>query len=279
MDLPNVTQIREIASRHGISPSKALGQNFVIDPNTIRKLIKLADIQADDLVVEVGPGLGALTLGLSEAAAEVVGVELDRHLIPALTEIVGDRSNVSIVHYDAMTYDFSKTFDGRSHRFVSNLPYNIATPLIAGILEDHPPVRDLVVMVQAEVGERLAAPPGSRTYGSISVLVAYYCDAKILGRVPPTVFWPPPKVDSVLLRLTRKPPAVEVDPKALMKVVRGAFSQRRKTIRNSLSSSLGLEPLVVETVLRDVGIPDGSRAEVLGLPEFADLTNRLEGWS
>lgn len=277
MELPNVTQIREIASRHGISPSKALGQNFVVDPNTIRKLIRLADIQADDLVVEVGPGLGALTLGLSEAAAEIVAVELDRHLIPALDEILAQRPNVTIVNSDAMRYDFSSTFDGRPHRFVSNLPYNIATPLIAGILERHPPVQDLVVMVQAEVGERLAAPPGSRTYGSVSVLVAYYCDAKIFGRVPPTVFWPPPKVDSVLLRLTRRSPSVEVDPTALMRVVKGAFSQRRKTIRNSLSSSLGLEPVAVEAALRDAGIHEGSRAETLGLPEFADLTNRLEG--
>jgi 16S rRNA (adenine1518-N6/adenine1519-N6)-dimethyltransferase len=176
-----------------------------------------------------------------------------------------------------MTMDLGPLLGGREHRLVANLPYNIATPLLAGMLSDRPEIGDFVVMVQREVGERLIAPPGSKAYGAVSVLVAYHCTARLLGRIPPTVFWPPPTVESVLIRLSRRPPPVAVEPASLMRVVHAAFGQRRKTVRNSLASVLGLAPEEVERALAAAGLDPGARAETFGLEEFARLTEALSG--
>lgn len=273
--LLTATSIRHLARRHGFAPSQALGQNFVIDPNTIRRIVRLAAIEPADRVLEIGAGVGALTVGLAAEAASVIAVEVDGRVLAALHEVVDPLGNVEVVAGDAMALDLAALLGGVPHRLVANLPYNIATALIAGVLERVPAVTDLVVMVQREVGERLVAGPGSKAYGAISVLTAYHCARSLLGRVPPTVFWPAPSVDSVLIRLTRRPPPVEVDPADLMATVHAAFGQRRKTIRNSLSSVLGWPTEPVEAALAAAGIDPGARAETLGLEAFARLTTAL----
>ena len=269
------SDIRDLARRYDIQPSKALGQNFVVDPNSIRRIVRLAEVAPTDRVVEVGAGLGTLTLALADSAASVVAIELDRKLIPALAEVLQGIDNVEVVVGDALALDYSGLLPARGGRMVSNLPYNIATPLVARLLQEVPGLEDMVIMVQREVGERLVATPGSKVYGAVSVLVAYHCDARMLGRVPPSVFWPVPKVESLLVRLTRRPAPVEVSWPALMRVVRAAFGQRRKTLRNSLAAGLDLPAAEVQAAVRRAGIEPDVRAETLSLEEFAKLANAL----
>ena len=273
MELLTATKIRELARRHGLNPSKALGQNFVIDPNTIRRIVRLAEVTAGDRVLEVGAGLGTLTLGLADLADHVVAVELDKFLIPALREVMGAADNVRIVNADAMDLDFEGL---GCDKMVSNLPYNVATPLVAKLLSKAPSISTFVFMVQKEVGARMVAGPGSRTYGGISVRVAYHCEAKVLGTVPASVFWPAPKVASALVWMKRRPhPRVAIDESLLMRVVKAAFSQRRKTATNSIASSLGLPVSTVEGAFVTVDIDPMRRAESLGLEEFAKLAAEL----
>ncbi len=267
--------IGDLARRYGIVPSKALGQNFVIDQNTIRRIVRLSELDPSDRVIEVGAGVGTLTLGLAEAVEHVTAIELDRKLIPALEEVLESTGNVSIVQGDAMDLDFAPLVAGGPHRLVANLPYNIATPLIADLLQQRPEIYDFVVMVQREAGERFVAGPGSKAYGAVSLLVAYHCESKLLGKVPASVFWPVPKVESLLVRLTRRPAVVDVEGAELMRVVRAGFSQRRKTIRNTLASGLGMEVGEVEAALARAGVDPGARAESLGLEEFAGLVRVL----
>jgi 16S rRNA (adenine1518-N6/adenine1519-N6)-dimethyltransferase len=269
------SDVREIARRYGIVPSKALGQNFVIDQNTIRRIVRLAGVAPTDRIVEVGAGIGTVTLALAEAAGQVTAVELDRKLIPALEEVLEGVANVRVVVGDAMELDFAPLVAGGGWRMVANLPYNIATPLVATLLKERPEIEDFVIMVQREAGERFVAAPGSRTYGAVSLLVAYHTEARVLGKVPASVFWPVPAVESLLVRLTRRPQPVEVSSDALMRVVRAAFGQRRKTIRNTLAAGLGLEVGEVEAALARAGVDPGVRAESLGLEEFAGLVRAL----
>lgn len=269
------TAVRDLARRHGIHPSKALGQNFVIDPNTIRRVVRLAALGDGADVVEVGAGMGTLTLALAAAGRCVLAVELDRALLPVLDEVVGGLANVRVVAGDAMSLDWGPLLGDRHWHMVSNLPYNIATPLLATMLEDVPAIGDFTVMVQREVGERLVAAPGSKAYGSVSVLVALHAEASLLGTVPRTVFWPPPGVDSVLVRIARRPPPVAVPAEPLMRVVRGSFAHRRKTLRNSLSTALARDVGEIEEGLRAAGVDPGARAESLGLEEFARIAEVL----
>lgn len=267
--------VGDLARRYGITPSKALGQNFVIDQNTIRRIVRLAAIERSDRVIEIGAGLGTLTLGLAEVAAEVAAVELDRKLLPALHEVLQGLTNVQVVQGDAMTLDYTPLLTDPPYRMVANLPYNIATPLIADLLQDRPEIVDFVVMVQREVGERLVAGPGSKAYGGVSVLAAHHAEARALGKVPPSVFWPVPKVESLLVRLTRRPAGADVESAELMRVVRAAFGQRRKTLRNTLASGLELPVARVEAALARAGVDPGRRAESLGLEEFASVVKEL----
>lgn len=269
------SDIGDLARRHQIQPARALGQNFVVDQNTIRRIVRLAGVSKADRIIEVGAGIGALTLALADAAAHVTAIELDRHLIPALTEVLAGVGNVDVIVGDAMRTDYASLVHGGEHRLVANLPYNIATPLIATLLEEVPQITDFVVMVQREAGERFVAPPGSKTYGGVSLLVAYHCEARLLGKVPASVFWPVPKVESLIVRLTRRPAPVEVSSQELMRVVRAAFGQRRKTVRNSLAAVLEIPPAQVEQALAAAGIDPDARAESLGLKEFAALTEAL----
>jgi 16S rRNA (adenine1518-N6/adenine1519-N6)-dimethyltransferase len=270
-------QVRELLSEHGLSPSRALGQNFVADPNTVRRIARLAEVGPGDRVVEVGPGLGSLTLALAETGASVTAVELDRHLLPALRSVV-EPHGVRVVQGDAMRLDWSALLgeEGGSGgsaasgewSLVANLPYNIATPLVLDLLAGVPAIERMLVMVQREVGERLAAHPGERAYGIPSVKVAYRATAEVVGRVPATVFIPPPRVESVLVRLRRLPePPVEADPAALFRLVEAGFGQRRKMLRRSLAG------LVDPAAFERAGVRPEARAEELSLQDWARLAS------
>jgi 16S rRNA (adenine1518-N6/adenine1519-N6)-dimethyltransferase len=209
------TDVRSLLAAHDLRPSRALGQNFLADPNTARRIVRLAGVDEGDRVLEVGPGIGSLTVALAEAVSpdgEVLALELDRHLLPVLGEVVDGLPQVRIAQGDALTVDYDSLLgDARPWSMVSNLPYNVATPLMARLLDEVPRLETLSVMVQKEVAERLAAPPGTPACGAISVKVAYHAAASTLGVVPPTVFVPRPKVDSAVVRFERRPaPPVDV---------------------------------------------------------------------
>ncbi|MGH9302739.1 MAG: 16S rRNA (adenine(1518)-N(6)/adenine(1519)-N(6))-dimethyltransferase RsmA, partial [Acidimicrobiales bacterium] len=207
------TEISDLMNRYGIKPSRALGQNFVVDPNTIDRIVRLAGIRAADRVVEIGAGLGSLTLGLASTGARVVAIELDRRLVGVLDETVVP-TGVKVIHGDAMTLDWENVLggDGQEWKLVANLPYNIATPLLIGLLEGVPRIVEMLVMVQKEVGERLVAGVDQTGYGAVSVKMAYWAEAKLAGRVPASVFVPRPKVDSVLVSVKRRDPIDPLDP-------------------------------------------------------------------
>jgi 16S rRNA (adenine1518-N6/adenine1519-N6)-dimethyltransferase len=254
---------------HGIHPSRALGQNFLSDPNTARRIVRLAELEPGARVLEIGPGLGALTVALADAGASVHALEIDRHLVPILQAVLGDRPSVTVEQGDALTWDFAALGDA-PWVCVSNLPYNVATPVVARILEEAPHMTRMLLMVQREVGERLVAQPGSRTYGAVSVKVAYHATSRIVGAVPPTVFVPRPRVESALVMITRRPqPPVEVPSyDALFALVSAGFAQRRKMLRRALVPALGER---TETVLVAAGIEPSQRAEALDLESWAAL--------
>jgi 16S rRNA (adenine1518-N6/adenine1519-N6)-dimethyltransferase len=269
-------QVRDLLAEHGLSPSRALGQNFVADPNTVRRIARLAGVGPGDRVVEVGPGLGSLTVALAETGAEVTVVELDRHLLPVLRSVV-EPLGVRVVEGDAMTLDWDEVLGGgvAGHgedgwALVANLPYNVATPLVLEVLARVPAIDRMLVMVQREVGERLAAGPGSKAYGIPSVKVAYRAEAEVVGRVPPTVFLPQPRVESTLVRLRRLPePPVDTDTERLFRLVEAGFGQRRKMLRRSLAS------LVDPSAFERAGVRSDARAEELSLEDWARLANAV----
>ncbi len=263
-------EVRDLLARFGVRPSQARGQNFVVDPNTVRRIARLAGVGPGDRVVEVGAGVGSLTLALAETGAAVTAVEVDERLLPPLRE-VAEPAGVRIVLADAMSLDWVRLLDGGQWTLVANLPYNIATPLIAQLLDDVPAIVRMVVMVQREVGERLAAGVGDEAYGAVSVKVAYWATARVVGRVPPSVFWPQPRVDSALVDIARRPPADlaevsgGVDRDRLFRLVAAGFGQRRKMLRRSLAG------LVTPDQLAAAGIPPEARAEELDLAAWIRL--------
>jgi 16S rRNA (adenine1518-N6/adenine1519-N6)-dimethyltransferase len=268
--------VRALLAAHGLRPSRALGQHYLVDPNTARKVVRLAQVAAGETVLEVGPGLGSLTLALRSAGARVVAVEADARLLPALGEVLGEDPDVLVVAADAVRADLAGLApDARG--VVANLPYNIAATLVLRVLTDYPQYRRLTVMVQREVGERLAAAPGTGAYGATSAKVAALAEARVLAPVSRKVFLPEPHVDSVLVGLSaRQHPAVAgVGWAALDRVIEAAFSQRRKTLRNSLRT-LGLGAAEVEALGRAAGVDLGLRAERLDVPAFAALAGGLE---
>jgi 16S rRNA (adenine1518-N6/adenine1519-N6)-dimethyltransferase len=269
-------KVRDLLAEHGLSPSRALGQNFVADPNTVRRIARLAGVGPGDRVVEVGPGLGSLTVALAETGADVTAVERDRHLLPVLRSVV-EPLGVRVVEGDAMALDWDEVLGGDvtggdedRWALVANLPYNVATPLVLDLLAGVPLIDRMLVMVQREVGERLAAGPGSKAYGIPSVKVAYRADAEVVGRVPPTVFIPQPRVESALVRLRRLPePPVDADPERLFRLVEAGFGQRRKMLRRSLASLIDL------SAFERAGVRPDARAEELGLDDWARLADAL----
>jgi 16S rRNA (adenine1518-N6/adenine1519-N6)-dimethyltransferase len=265
-------EITELLGRHGLSPSRALGQNFVADPNTVRRIVRLAGVGAGDPVVEIGPGVGSLTTALCEAGAEVLAVELDRHLLPVLAEVV-EPLGVRVVHGDALEVDWDSLLAAHDNwTLVANLPYNVATTIVLQLLDDAPAIGTMLVMVQREVGERLAAPPGSGTYGIPSVKLALSATAEVVGKVPATVFIPQPRVESALVRITRRrEPIVSVDHDELMRLVRTAFGQRRKMLRRSLAG------VVKPEQFERAGVSPEDRPEQLGVAQWDALTAAVLG--
>lgn len=270
------TSIVELLDRHGLEPSRALGQNFLCDPGTIDKIVRLAGVTSESHVIEIGPGLGSLTVALAETDATVVAVELDRYLIPALREVVDGigSSPVTIVQHDAMTLDWDAVLDPLAPpetpwSVVANLPYNVATPLILDLLAAQPRFQTWLVMVQKEVGDRLAAEPGSRIYGIPSVLTAFWGTARVVATVPPQVFLPQPNVDSALVRIDRhETPPISASFQSVERLVRAGFGQRRKMIRRSLSAFMSSDDIEA------AGVDPTSRAEQLDLAQWGHLADQ-----
>ena len=260
-------EVVDLLARHGLEPSRALGQNFVADPNTIRRIVRLAGIDADSNVVEIGPGVGSLTTELAATGARVVTVELDRHLLPVLAETV-EPLGVRVVHGDALTIDWADVLDAASAwSLVANLPYNVAATIVLHLLDTVPAIEQMLVMVQREVGERLAANAGEPAYGIPSVKLSLWATAEVVARVPATVFIPQPRVESVLVRIVRRSaPVVRVDHDELMSLVRTAFGQRRKMLRRSLAGRVTPEQFAA------AGIDPSDRPERLGIEQWGALT-------
>ena len=256
------SEVTALLREHGIRPSKALGQHFLADNNMAARIVRLAGVRPGDHVVEVGPGLGALTLALREAGAHVRAVELDKRLAGVVRG-----EGFDVVTADALEVDWAAVLGDHEHWvMVSNLPYNVATPVVVRALEEAPSIARFLVMVQREVGERLASAPGSKAYGAVTVKVAYYADAEVVGTVPPEVFVPRPNVESALVRLTRRPAPVAVtDPDRLFSLVRAGFATRRKTLRRALASEVDAAAFAA------AGIDPGARAETLSLEQWAAL--------
>jgi 16S rRNA (adenine1518-N6/adenine1519-N6)-dimethyltransferase len=268
--------IRELAGRLEVRPSKRLGQNFVVEPGTVRRIAVLAALEPRDVVLEVGPGLGSLTLALLEAGAgQVVGVEIDPVLAAELPRTIAARApdradRVAVVTADALHID-SGDLPAVPSVLVANLPYNVAVPVLLRLLAALPALRRGLVMVQAEVADRMCAPPGSRVYGTPSAKLAWFADVRPAGPVPRTVFWPVPNVDSRLVAFTRRdPPATAATREEVFAVVDAAFRQRRKTLRAALSGWAGSAP-EAERLLRAAGLDPGARGESLDVAEFARL--------
>lgn len=267
-------QIRELAARLGLRPTKQWGQNFVVDANTVKKIVRLAEVGPKDVVVEVGPGLGSLTLALLPEAGHVTAVEVDPALAAALPETVKSLApayadRLTLVHADALRV---RELPGPPPTaLVANLPYNVSVPVVLGFLESFPSLERVLVMVQLEVAERLAAKPGSKVYGVPSVKAAWYADVRLAGKVSRSVFWPVPNVDSGLVSLVRRPaPETTASRKDVFACIDAAFAQRRKTLRAALATWAG-SPARAEEILRAAGIDPRTRGEQLGVEAFAAI--------
>ena len=266
--------IVELLEGHGLSPRRAFGQNFVADPNTVRRIARLAGVGPGDHVVEIGAGLGSLTLALAETGAHVTAIEVDHGVAPVLRDVVAQSEyadHVHVIEADAREVDWNALEPHDAPlTVVANLPYNVATPLVADLLDEVPRIRRFVVMVQKEVAQRLAAAPGSSDYGAISVKVSYWATAQLLGDVPPTVFVPRPKVTSAIIEITRRDePAVTADRSTLFTLVRTAFGQRRKMLRRSLNG------VVNEDVFTVAEIDSTRRPEELSVHDWGRLTDAV----
>jgi 16S rRNA (adenine1518-N6/adenine1519-N6)-dimethyltransferase len=267
--------IRALLDGIGASPRRGLGQNFVADPNTVRRIARLANVGADDHVVEIGAGLGSLTLALAETGASVIAVEVDPRIATVLREVLTDAgppaAAVTVVEADAMTVDWATTLAGADRwTLVANLPYNVATPLVCDLLDTVPAIERMLVMVQREVAERFVSDPGSRQYGAVSVKIAYWAAARLVGVVPPSVFVPRPNVESALVDITRRPPP-PTDHSALFALVRTAFGQRRKMLRRSLAEHVTPEQFAT------AGISPEARPEQLDVDAWCRLTEAVAG--
>ena len=272
MPLLTPASVRALLGEHGLRPSRRRGQHFLADPNTARRIVRLARVEPGDRVLEIGAGLGSLTLALRERECSVLAVEIDPRLVSILESEMGDDPDVRVVAGDALTVDLDALLGAGPWRCVSNLPYNVATPVVIRLLEEAPTVASGLVMVQREVAQRLVAGPGTPAYGAPSVRVAYYAEAKIVGTVPRAVFVPVPKVDSALVELMRRDtPPVDVQSRArLFELVRAGFAHRRQMLRRTLRPVLGER---TTSVLTDAHVDPRARAESLGLPEWAALAN------
>ncbi|ABO48627.1 dimethyladenosine transferase [Desulforamulus reducens MI-1] len=284
-ELTSPSVVKDIINTYGFRVRKALGQNFLMDANIIDKIVNAAELTPGDLVFEIGPGLGVLTQRLARSAGKVIAVEIDKNLLPILTETLTDFDNAQVVHADALKVDFDRlaaehTEGGfgkgaKSFKLVANLPYYITTPILMHLLTSGFNFDCLVVMMQKEVAERLQASPGGKDYGSLSIAVQYYTVPEIVTRVPKTVFFPAPDVESAVIQLTRRkrPPVTLESEEVFFKVVRAAFGQRRKTLLNSLTGSGLAEKETWIKILEEAAIDPTRRGETLTIEDFANLAN------
>jgi 16S rRNA (adenine1518-N6/adenine1519-N6)-dimethyltransferase len=268
------TALRALLADHALSPKRALGQHFLADPNTARRIVRLAELEPGARVLEIGPGLGSLTVALTEAGARVTALELDESLAALLEEQAPGWGDVTVLHADALKFDLDPLRPG-PWVCVSNLPYNVAAPVVVRLLTEAPSVTRLLVMTQREVGERLAAPPGSRACGAVSATVAYHAEARVVGTVPPSVFLPVPRVESVLVRLDRHaaPPVAVPSADGLFDLVRAGFTTRRKMLRGALRPALGDR---TDAVLAAAHVPGTARAETLTLDDWARIAREAD---
>ena len=269
-----------VLKKHGLSLKKRYGQNFLIDARVLDRIVAAAEISREDTVLEIGPGIGTLTQALAEAAGRVVAVEIDRDLIPVLSETLAAYSNVEVVNEDILKYDIAALASqaGGRLKVVANLPYYITTPIIMNLLEGDIPAESITVMIQKEGAERMAAGPGGKEYGALSLAVQYYAEPELIANVPPNCFIPRPAVSSVVIKLTllKEPPVQVKDPTRMFALIRAAFGQRRKTLCNSLTNAdRSLTKAKVAQVLKDMELDENIRGEALSLSRFAELTGRL----
>ncbi|KDR94250.1 dimethyladenosine transferase [Peptoclostridium litorale DSM 5388] len=280
--LSSPSATKRIVEKHGFKFSKSLGQNFLIDSNVVDNIVEGANIGPEDFVIEVGPGIGTLTREIAKRAKKVIAVEIDKSLIPILENTLSDLENVELINEDILKMDVKKVIDekleGKRVKLIANLPYYITTPIVMRFIEEEIPVSSIVVMIQKEVADRMNAVPSTKDYGSLSVAVQYYCETEIVTNVPKTVFIPQPKVDSTVIRLDvlENPKIKVVDKKLFFKVVKGAFSKRRKTILNCLGSyDMGVSKEDIKRILESAGIDPVRRGETLSIDEFARLSNEF----
>lgn len=284
-DIATPVRTKEILEKHGFSFKKSLGQNFLIDPNILANIVYHAGIDKQSGVIEIGPGIGALTEPIARAAGKVVAFEIDGRLLPVLEDTLSPYSNITVIHQDILETDLNAVVEEQFYEYdevtvVANLPYYVTTPIIMKFLMGKVPVDRMIIMMQREVADRITAVPGTKAYGSLSIAIQYYMDAEVSMIVPRTVFMPQPNVESAVLKLTRKaePPASVIDEEFLFKVARGSFVQRRKTILNNLQTSLpqgkAKKELILEA-LAEAEIDPVRRGETLSINEFAMLSNAL----
>ena len=281
--LSNPQRTIEVIKKYEFCFQKKFGQNFLIDGHVLDKIIAGAGVTKDDMVLEIGPGIGTMTQYLAEAAGKVVAVEIDRNLLPILQETLADYDNVKVIHADVLSLDLEKLVQeengGRPIKVVANLPYYITTSIIMALFEQHVPLANVTVMVQKEVAARMKSGPGSKDYGALSLAVQYYAEPYIVANVPCNCFMPRPNVDSAGIRLTRyEEPSVQVkDEKMLFKIIRASFNQRRKTLQNGLnnSSELNFTKDQIAAAIAEAGFSPSVRGEALTLEQFAKLTDIL----
>ena len=274
----------EVLQKYHFNFQKKFGQNFLIDTHVLEKIMNAAQISKDDCVVEVGPGIGTMTQYLAERAGHVVAVEIDKALIPILSDTLSAYDNVEVINEDILKVDLNRLVQekngGRPIKVVANLPYYITTPIIMGLFESHVPLESITVMVQKEVADRMQVGPGTKDYGALSLAVQYYAEPYIVANVPPNCFMPRPAVGSAVIRLTRhqKPPVEVMDEKLMFRLIRASFNQRRKTLANGLKNSgeLNLSKEVITAAIEKLGKGSSVRGEALDLEEFARLTNIIK---
>lgn len=273
----------EVLQKYGFVFQKRFGQNFLIDTHVLDKIISAAHITKEDMVLEIGPGIGTMTQYLAEAAGKVIAVEIDRNLIPILEDTLSEYNNVRVINEDVLKLDLRKLADeengGKAIKVVANLPYYITTPIIMGLFENHVPVESITVMVQKEVADRMQTGPGNKDYGALSLAVQYYAEPYIVANVPPNCFMPRPKVGSAVIRLTRheKPPVEVKDEKLMFDIIRASFNQRRKTLANGLNNSdkITCSKEIITKAIEKLGKGASVRGEALSLQEFAKLSNDI----
>ena len=279
--LGNPKNTIEVIQKYQFAFQKKFGQNFLIDPHVLDKIIGAAGVTKEDMVLEIGPGIGTMTQYLAEAAREVVAVEIDNNLIPILKETLAEYDNVTVINEDILKVDIKTLAEehnsGRPIKVVANLPYYITTPIIMGLFESNVPIDNITVMVQKEVADRMQVGPGSKDYGALSLAVQYYAEPYIVANVPPNCFIPRPNVGSAVIRLTRhkEMPVQVADPKLMFRLIRASFNQRRKTLQNGLNNALDVSFTKEQIVaaIESLGVPATIRGEALDLQQFAQLAN------